>query len=145
MHHTRDVEAIVIAAHTLTRIAALRIGDQTPSAQWRALSILRSEGPLRVGELARLGRTTQPGTTRLVAALAHEGLVERSADDEDSRATVVSITAAGRDALAAWRERLGSALEPLFDGLDDADWHTLSRAAQLLTTRADSLLEASPR
>jgi len=143
MNHGETIQSIVFSAHALTRIAAQVTGNEAPAAQWRALSLLDSEGPLRVGELARASRTTQPGMTRLIGQLDQEGLVQRSADPEDSRATVVTITADGRAAIAAWRQEIQHALEPRFADLDPDDWATLARAAEILRLR--TLSERNPR
>jgi DNA-binding MarR family transcriptional regulator len=135
MTRAQDIEEIVVAAHALTRLAAAQTRNEAPAAQWRALSVLRADGPMRVGELARASRTTQPGMTRLVGQLEELGLVEKQADPADSRASVISATDAGATALAAWRVQLRDALEPLFDGLDDDDWSALSRVARILSSR----------
>lgn len=137
------LQSIVFSAHALTRIAAQEAGNDTPAAQWRALSLLETEGAQRVGELARRSRTTQPGMTRLIGQLDADGLVDRSADPEDSRATVVTITDAGLDALRSWRDDLRSILAPRFSDLDDDDWEHLARAAEILHTH--SLSERTPR
>ncbi len=136
MTRADDIERIVIAAHALTRVAALSTSNDAPSAQWRALSLLQQEGPLRVGDLARLSRTTQPGMTRLVGQLAAQGLVDRSADPSDSRATVVTVTPAGVQAFADWKAQLGTALAPMFADLTDAEWSALEHASRILTERA---------
>ena len=81
MDHGADLEELIVAAHALTRVAALETRNEAPSAQWRTLSILRERGPLRIGELAHLSRVTQPGMTRLVGTMADAGLVSRTADE----------------------------------------------------------------
>jgi len=136
MTRAEDIERIVVAAHALTRVAALSTQNDAPAAQWRALSILQREGAQRVGDLARTSRTTQPGMTRLVGQLTDQGLVTRSADPDDSRATVVTITTAGSDAIDGWREQLGTSLQPLFEDLTEEEWSTLEHAARILTDRA---------
>jgi DNA-binding MarR family transcriptional regulator len=135
MSRSQDIERIVVAAHALTRLAALETRNEAPAAQWRTLSILRTEGALRLGELASASRVTQPGMTRLVGQLADAGLVERSSDPDDSRVTVVAATPAGLRALDAWLVQLRDALEPRFSDLDDEDWAALSRVADILTAR----------
>jgi len=136
MTRADDIQRIVLAAHALTRMAALSTQNDAPSAQWRALSLLQQQGPLRVGDLARLSRTTQPGMTRLLGQLADQGLVSRESDPDDSRATVVSLTETGATTLDAWKTELGAALEPLFADLDEAEWAALGHAARILTERA---------
>ncbi len=141
MRSSQDIVSIVIAAHQLGRIAAVSTRNETPAAQWRTLSILGSEGPQRLGDLARLSRITQPGMTRLVGAMTEAGLVERSADSDDSRVTVVSVTPVGRAALTAWHEQLSGALQPLFEDLGDDDWAVLTRASEILTSRINDTQE----
>jgi DNA-binding MarR family transcriptional regulator len=136
MTRAEDIERIVTAAHALTRVAALSTHNDAPAAQWRALTILQKEGAQRVGDLARTSRATQPGMTRLVGQMAEQGLVTRSTDPDDSRATIVTLTTAGADALDRWREQLGAALEPMFANLSDQEWSTLEHAARILTARA---------
>lgn len=141
MSRSEDIERIVVAAHALTRIAAVETRNEAPAAQWRTLSILRTEGALRLGTLASLSRVTQPGMTRLVGQLAEAGLVTRTSDPDDSRATVVEVTADGLRALDAWLVQLRDALEPRFDDLDDEDWAALSRVAAILSERTSSRTE----
>jgi DNA-binding MarR family transcriptional regulator len=135
VNRTHDIERIVVAAHALVRIAAVESHNDAPAAQWRTLSLLRSEGPLRLGALAAASRVTQPGMTRLVGQLADAGLVTRDSDPDDSRATVVTATDTGIRALDAWLVQLGDALEPRFADLDDADWAALNRVADILAAR----------
>lgn len=141
MHNAEAITAIVLAAHTLTRVAAHDAGNEAPSAQWRALSILSQHGGMRLGALAAAARTTQPGMTRLIRTLEHAGLVERSADPADSRATIVSATAEGITALGEWREQLGTTLAPRFSGLSTEDWRAIERTADILGERARSATE----
>lgn len=85
-----------------------------------------------MGELAQAARTTQPGMTRLLGGLEREGLVLRSPDPDDSRATVVDITPRGTAALAAWRAEFRDTLAPRFAALSDEEWAALTRAAEIL-------------
>jgi DNA-binding MarR family transcriptional regulator len=136
MEKPKAITAIVLAAHALARIAAQDAGNEAPSAQWRALSILSRQGGMRLGALASAARTTQPGMTRLVGTLEHAGLVERAADPADSRVTVVNATAAGIRALDEWRTELGATLAPRFDHLSADDWRAIERTAAILAERA---------
>lgn len=139
MSRADDITAIVTAAHALARTSALSTNNDAPAAQWRALRVLQDDGPQRVGALAAASRTTQPGMTRLVGIMADGGLVTRSADPDDSRATVVTITDAGIRAFADRQDELRETLEPLFADLDDDDWVVLSRAARILTSHTNPM------
>lgn len=136
MEKSEAITAIVLAAHALARIAAHDAGNDAPSAQWRALGILSQRGGMRLGALASAARTTQPGMTRLIGALESAGLVARSADPADSRATVVNATPAGIRALDEWRAELGATLAPRFGRLSDDDWRAIERTAAILGERA---------
>jgi DNA-binding MarR family transcriptional regulator len=133
--HDRDIETLIVAAHALPRVAALETRSETPSAQWRTLTILRDRGPLRVGELAQLSRVTQPGMTRLVGQMADLGLIERSTDASDSRATVVTVTPLGLEALATWLVQLTAALAPHFEDLTAQEWDALRTTAAVLSRK----------
>lgn len=130
------LQALIVGAHRLTQLAARATGSTVPAATWRALASLEQDGPLRVGELAAVNRITQPGMSRLVTAMLAEGLVTRAADPDDSRASVIRITDAGRAAAEAWRRTLATEVAPRFEGLDDEDWRALARTADLLASRS---------
>jgi DNA-binding MarR family transcriptional regulator len=132
MNRLDVIPSLVLSAHALARIAAHEAGSEAPAAQWRVLSLLEQAGATRVGELARAARTTQPGMTRLIGTMEADGLVRRSPDPEDSRAITVGITPDGSSALAAWRAEFRETLAPRFANLNEDDWGTLTRAAEIL-------------
>lgn len=127
-----DIETLITASATLTRIAALETRNEAPAAQWRTLALLRDHGPLRVGELATVSRISQPGMTRLIGQMVEAGLVDREQDAADSRVSIVSATTAGLEALDAWRAQLTAALAPRFADLDEAEWQALAVTAAML-------------
>lgn len=135
MTDAQDLADILVAAHALTRVAALETRNEAPAAQWRTLGILVTRGPMRIGDLAKQSRVTQPGITRLIGGMAEQGLVEREPDPDDTRAVRVALTERGRRAYFAWREQLAEALLPRFSELDEAQWQTLRSAARILTSR----------
>jgi DNA-binding MarR family transcriptional regulator len=53
---------------------------------------LLEEDGLRMGEIARRSRLTKQTITTLVRLCERDGLVERTPDPEDGRATIVSLT-----------------------------------------------------
>jgi DNA-binding MarR family transcriptional regulator len=130
--------SLLVTAHRLTRIAAQTTGSTTPSAVWNTLSILSTSGPLRVGDLARAARVTQPSMTKLVNQLSADELVLRIADRNDSRAWLIAITDRGGTELQQWRETLGRALGPMFADLEESDIQTLTRAVEVLRSRTDT-------
>lgn len=140
MQHGDDILRLLTGAHALTRVASLETRNEAPSAQWRTITLLRDHGPQRIGDLAALSRVTQPGMTRLVAQMADAGLLDRSADANDSRATLVSVTPAGLEALDEWMQVLSDALAPRFGDLSEEDWTVIRRAADIVDARTRSLV-----
>jgi DNA-binding MarR family transcriptional regulator len=67
-------------------------------------------GPCRSSELAVAVHSDPSTVSRQVAALVRDGLVERRADPEDGRASVLAATEAGLQLLEEQRKRLGLAL-----------------------------------
>ena len=132
MNRSDVIPSLVLSGYALGRIAAQDAGNDAPAAQWRVLSLLQQSGAQRVGALAVAARTTQPGMTRLIGTLERDGLVLRSPDPDDSRATVVDVTAHGADTLAAWLQEFRATLAPRFADLSDDDWSALARAAEIL-------------
>lgn len=143
MHNPNTIEALLSANHRLTRIAARSTGNSTASAVWSTLSVLASEGPYRIGDLAKAARITQPGMTKLLQNLVADEWVLRIADVADSRAWLIAITPKGEKALADWRAELSRATEPLFRDLSDDEWRVLERAAQIMSARVSDAAAAA--
>ncbi|WP_345752064.1 MarR family winged helix-turn-helix transcriptional regulator [Microbacterium rhizophilus] len=135
MQNLEALTDILAAAHRLGRIVAREAGSTTPVAQWRALSALEENGPLRVGAVAAACGVTQPGMTRLVELMTAESLVEKRPDPTDARAVVIEITDAGRAARRAWIETVREALTPRFAALTDDEWAAIQTTAALLRAR----------
>lgn len=135
MTHRDTLLSLLVSSNRLIRIAAQAAGSTTPSAQWRTLGILETDGAMRVGALASASRVTQPGMTRLLTTMTDDGLVSRISDPDDSRAWVIDITAHGRGELARWRTVISETLEPRFHSLHDEEWAALELAAAILASR----------
>lgn len=74
------------------------------------LKALVVQGPSRSSELATAVHSDPSTVSRQVAALVRDGLVERRADPEDGRASVLVPTDRGLALLQAQRQRMGLAL-----------------------------------
>ncbi|WP_203230798.1 LemA family protein, partial [Agromyces humi] len=74
---------LVSVNHRITRLAASVTGSTESPAVWRTLSVLRDLGPMRLGELARVSRVSQPTMTKLVHTLDERGWIRRIADVSD--------------------------------------------------------------
>ena len=107
-------------------------GASLSPSQTAALATIERHGPLTPSELATRERVQRPTVTRVLARLEDAGLVDRAADPDDRRCSLVSISAAGRELLDAVRTRKNAYLAMRLESLDATDRETLDRAAAIL-------------
>jgi DNA-binding MarR family transcriptional regulator len=105
------------------------------------LARLERSGPHRLCELHAPEGVTQPAMTQLVTRLEREGLATRSGDPADGRAVVVSITDAGRDAVARRRAARAQALSELLGRLPADERAAIAAALPALDRLNDLLME----
>ena len=120
--------AIVRTARRLRQEAG---GELTPSTA-SALATIERRGPLAPSELADLERVKRPTITRVVVRLEEAGLVQRTGDPADGRASLVSITREGSQLLRRIRTRKNAYLARRLSKLDPDDLGALERAADVL-------------
>ena len=101
-------------------------------SQTAALATIERHGPLTPSELATRERVQRPTVTRVLGRLAEEGLVDRAADPEDRRCSLVSVSDAGRALLDDARTRKDAYLATRLEALDASDREVLDRAASIL-------------
>jgi DNA-binding MarR family transcriptional regulator len=117
--------------YAINRFAASRTPGHSPT-HYRVLGLLKDRGAYRVGDLAAEVHLSQPGMTKTVNLLAELGLVEKSADPADSRATLVSLTQAGDEAMTERTKDVVRALLPGLGEFTESERRTLWDAARLL-------------
>lgn len=100
-------EALFRAQATIARdFVARDIWDGLAENEYGVLYALSSaRSGLRMSDLGSDVLLSQAGLSRLVARLEGKGLIERSVDPEDGRASVLRLTAAGR----GLQRRIGAA------------------------------------
>jgi DNA-binding MarR family transcriptional regulator len=121
-----------------TAIHALRharVGDRrsglTPE-RLSLLSVLVYRGPAAMSALAAAEQLTPQAITRAVTALESEGLVERSAGEQDRRQVVVTATPAGVRLLEAGRRARIDRLAGVLASLDRDELADVDRALALV-------------
>jgi len=107
-------------------MAAFAAHDVTPS-QVRAIRVLDTHGGVRSKELADHLRIAARSATEVVDALEAKGLVSRSTDPTDRRATLVALTDRGRELSEEVRRLRGVESEKLFQRLTGTDRADLAR------------------
>ncbi len=95
---------LVRLTRAFSRIKAQFLAMAKQDVDWTAhilIAALAGNGPMRAGALAEFALSDPSTVSRQVAPLVREGLVERRADPEDGRASVLAATEKG---LAVYRE-----------------------------------------
>jgi DNA-binding MarR family transcriptional regulator len=124
----------------LGRERATRRASRLTGLDWTYSALLIMEGMkenamLRMTELAELVGTTPPTVTKLIKDLEREGLVDRTPDKQDGRASIVSLTEEGQRVAEAIG---GARLEALQQVLGDWSEDDLERLTVLFERlRAD--------
>ena len=95
--------------------------------QARALGQLAQHGDLRLSALSELLRIAPRSGTEVVDALEERGLVQRSPDPDDRRATLVTLTPEGERVAAGLRAAQRTEADAFFGTLNPGDREVLTR------------------
>jgi len=130
-------DAFFTVAHGLKRTINARVQHQGLSmARLRVLYQLTATSAIRMGELSACVDVAPRTMTSTVEAMERDGLVRRRPDPSDRRATIVSITEAGRRSFLEGQRQQASAVADVFEALDPAQREALKDVL-------DSLLQAA--
>jgi DNA-binding MarR family transcriptional regulator len=142
----RPAFELMLAVHRLVRgMRAALPANSLNFTQLLVLSQLIDVEPVRIGELARRVRCSQPTATTVVSGLEEIGLVQRIRDTSDGRAITVSLTEQGRDALQDFGRREAGLLDQLIAELPDADRELILAAIPALGRLAEAGSAGHPR
>ena len=143
MHSNEDLAALAVeliaAGSHFTRAAYQASGMELSNVSMRVLAALEREPGLRIGELAAREGIRQPSMSQAMKRLVDDGYAARHTVDDDARATALTITDAGREALHNYRTAAAEAVAPVFETLKPEDVATLQRAAELLPELTEEL------
>src|ERR1700733_13499215 len=121
------------------RLRRHELAGLTPT-QLAALATIGKTGPMRLGDLAAAEGIAPSTLTRLVTALEDSGYVRRLTDPSDARASTLSITPHGQDALQRIRAETTLMLTASLDLLTPDQRSALAAALPVL----ERLAEAQP-
>lgn len=101
------------------RDALAEFGLTTP--KMRAMAVLAVQDGLLIRELAVYAVVEQSTLSRALDGMEADGLIRRETDREDSRATQIFITEAGRAAFDRFWPRMAESYVEMFKGIDAAE------------------------
>jgi DNA-binding MarR family transcriptional regulator len=135
-----DVTRLRVALARLSRrLRRHELAGLTPT-QLAALATIGKTGPMRLGDLAAAEGIAPSTLTRLVTALEESGYVRRCADPSDARASTITITVHGQDALERIRTESTLMLTASLELLTPEQRSALAAALPVL----EQLAEAAP-
>jgi len=121
----------VVLVRLLRQIRA-RSGHELTASQSSVLARVEQCGPLRVGALADAEGMSPATISRLIDGLVHMGLIERVADPEDGRASLVRVSPEGDALLTEIRARGTLMLRAALNRLPPGDRQVLRGALAAL-------------
>lgn len=133
-----DIPADDLGAQLLSAVAKLNRWATKhselpiPTGQARLLSLVEAHDNARVGELAEADHCSQPTMTAQVKKLEEQGLLVRTPDEDDARASRIALTDAGRGVLQEVRQARTDVIAPVLAALSPQDREVLVRANELL-------------
>jgi DNA-binding MarR family transcriptional regulator len=107
------------------------------------LHTLDRTGPMRLTDLLATEQLKQPALTSLVAKLEQDGLLQRRPDPTDVRASLISLTGAGREIVSSRHAHRVEKLTALVDRLTPEERAVLAGSVDVLH-RLTELAEDSP-
>ena len=124
-------------------------GESLDQQSHQTLRHLLAWGPMRPTALAEILGTGASHVSKIVRRLESDGLVERSTDPSDRRATLISLTEAG-DTAARGVYALGDRMvEEILEDWSDADVHRYTELTERFVRNAlesaDRMLERGLR
>jgi DNA-binding MarR family transcriptional regulator len=122
------------------RLRGERPAGSLPANAVLVLSHLHRQGPSTPGEIAGAEHQKAQSLTRVFAELQLEGLIDRRRSDRDGRESVLSLTRAGRQALAGDMQARDQWLQAALGTLGETEIDVLLLASRIL----DRLSEATP-
>lgn len=115
---------IVRLAEVFARLA--KIGVEEPwglrTTELRILNTLDGAGSVPISEIARRTHVDKAWISRSVRDLVEKGMVERSANPEDSRLSMAMLTPKGRDLLDQIRPSVLWHEQNVLQGIDEKDF-----------------------
>lgn len=125
------VDAVVAAGRIWIAIAARSLGDlgeDVTLPQFRALGLLSSQGPLRLGQLARLLAVEPPTASRLCDRLIRKDLITRSQNPKSRREVQIELSAKGSRFLEVVNGRRRTDIVRILTSLPDESRDRLRRS-----------------
>jgi DNA-binding MarR family transcriptional regulator len=139
------VDAVLTASRAMVAVATRSLGaaaDETTIAQYRALVVLASRGPLRLVDVAAALDVAPSTAGRMCDRLLRKGLIRRHRARGDRRAVLVSLTASGRQVVDQATERRRGLIAEILTRLPAPAQQAVADAFRAFTDAAGEIPES---
>ncbi|MEI2642645.1 MAG: MarR family winged helix-turn-helix transcriptional regulator [Candidatus Nanopelagicales bacterium] len=132
-----DSQSLVVSLYRATRLVQqLTSDDPLDPAAARVLSSVKRMGPARPSAVAHDNHIDLSTASRHLDALQRHGYISKQSDPQDARASLVTLTAAGRRVMRTLLDNRRRAIAPVFESWTPEDRELLEK---LLARFADDL------
>jgi DNA-binding MarR family transcriptional regulator len=114
-------------------------GNDIDSASQVLLHTVHGQGPMRASALAASLDADLSTVSRQVTTLVGRGLLERQADQDDGRATLLAVTSAGRAAIARHEQGRQAFFEAVLSGWTAAEMGQFAQQLERFTAAYDQV------
>jgi DNA-binding MarR family transcriptional regulator len=131
--------AVLGVSRALVGIALRSVSEVAPDitlVQFRAMATLVDHGRLRVADLAALLGVNSSTATRMSSRLRRKGLIIRTIDPADRRATNLEITRAGEAVVRAVTVRRQAVIERIAHRIPDSQRSAMVESMRAFTEAA---------
>jgi DNA-binding MarR family transcriptional regulator len=118
------------------RLRSQRTDETVSLTQISAMATLSRCGAMTPSELAASERVRPPSMTRVIAALEEDGLVSRRDHPTDGRQSIIELSPAGAELLAAEASAKERWLDKRLAELTESERATLARATEIIDRMA---------
>ena len=134
----------IVLAHIIQDFMRLMKQHGLSTPQIHALMYIFHRGKCPVSELGTLGDSSSAAASQLAERLVRQGLVERTEDPADRRTRLLSLSAQGRELIAASlpSSRL---LEEIMTSLTSPQRKLVNEAFHILAQAADQIHPSNPK
>jgi MarR family transcriptional regulator for hemolysin len=146
-----DADLFRTPGHLINRLSklSLRWADERfqrlglAAAQMPVLYALKDGASSTQTELARMAHIEQPTMAQLLARMERDGLIRRTANPDDKRSSLVSLTPRALKQLPAAREVLREGNKLALEGFTEREVETLIRLLQRVLKNVEPMVEQS--
>jgi DNA-binding MarR family transcriptional regulator len=140
-------EDLLAALGAIRRVARRAVrqaahADPLPPARSELLRLAARNPGISVAEAARELGLAPNSVSTLVGKLTADGLLNRQRGESDGRSAELSVTPAGTERIARWRDIRAEVTARAMERLDPADQRAISNALPALTRLAVQMEDA---